>query len=150
MTQDTTNNQKQNGGSVSIKDDVSFGIMVVDDEQDILGIVRKYLQKWNFEVDTFSDPFVALEQFKSRPDYYRLLITDIRMPGMTGTELASKVINLKPEINVVLMTAFETDNVALPVNAQGSTNVVKRQDILRKPFRLEQICQAVKKQLVKE
>jgi two-component system response regulator HydG len=150
MTQDTTNNQKQNGGSVSIKDDVSFGIMVVDDEQDILGIVRKYLQKWNFEVDTFSDPFVALEQFKSRPDYYRLLITDIRMPGMTGTELASKVINLKPEINVVLMTAFETDNVALPVNAQGSTNVVKRQDILKKPFRLEQVCQAVKKQLVKE
>ncbi|HEX2558093.1 MAG TPA: response regulator, partial [Nitrososphaera sp.] len=103
MTQDTTNNQKQNGGSVSIKDDVSFGIMVVDDEQDILGIVRKYLQKWNFEVDAFSDPFIALEQFKSRRDYYRLLLTDMRMPGMTGVELASKIIDLKPGINVVLM-----------------------------------------------
>ena len=132
---------------MSIKDDVPFGIMVVDDEQDILEIVRKYLQKWNFKVDAFSNPFMAFEQFKSRPDYYRLLLTDIRMPGMTGAELASKIIDLKPEINVVLMTAFETDNVALPVNALGSTNIIKRQDILKKPFRLEQVCQAVKRQL---
>jgi CheY-like chemotaxis protein len=124
--------------------------MLVDDEEDILEVVSKYLKKWNFSVDAFSDPLRALGQFKSQPDYYRLLITDMRMPGMTGLELASRIIELKPGINVVLMTAFDTDSVSLPEYALRSTSVIRRQDILRKPFRLEQVCQAVKKQLIKE
>jgi DNA-binding NtrC family response regulator len=132
---------------LSIKPQEQFGIILVDDEKDILEIVRKYLQKWNFEVEAFSDPAEALEEFSSRPDYYQLLITDIRMAGMTGVELASKIIALKPGMHVVLMTAFESENIVLSVEPSGSTNIIRRQDILKKPFRLEQVCEAVKKQL---
>ena len=136
--------------SASYKDDgAPFGIMVVDDEKDILEIVSKYLQKWNFDVDSFSDPHLALERFKSRIDHYKLLITDVRMPGMTGIELARRIVDLKPEINVVLMTAFEIDDFILPFNTRGSTRIIRRQDILRKPFRLDEVCQAVKKQMLK-
>ena len=150
MATDDTSDENQDAKRMLPDNCISFGVMIVDDEKDILEILRRYLQKWNFEVDAFFDPFAALEKFRSRPDYYRVLITDLRMPGMTGVELANRLIDLKPGINIVLMTAFETDDIALPANASGSANVIKGQDILRKPFRLEQICQAVKERLTKE
>ena len=150
MVSEPMNSHRNDINALPTKDNVNFGIMVVDDEKDLLEIVSKYLQKWNFEVDSYCDPYIALERFKTRADHYMLLITDIRMPGMTGIELASALISIKPEINVVLMTAFETDDFVLPRSMRGSTNLIRRRDILRKPFRLDEVCQAVKKQMLRE
>ena len=143
----TNNDRTALNGSAS-----PFVIMLVDDEEDILNIVQKYLQKWGFVVEAFSDSIVALEHFKAKPDYYHLLLTDIRIPGMTGIELASRITETKPGVPIVFMTAYETDGVELPVTtaAAGSTNIIKRDDIVKKPFRLVEICTAVKKQLIRD
>jgi YesN/AraC family two-component response regulator len=58
-------------------------------------------------VDGFTNPEEALQSFKSNAEGFRLMLSDIRMPGLSGIQLAKKVKELNPDIKVVLMTAFE-------------------------------------------
>jgi len=118
-------------------------IMVVDDEFDIISIIRRYLEKWGFDVDTFTNPVYAYEIFKANPGRYSLLLTDIRMPEMTGIRLASLIREIKPSVKVVIMTAYEVAPRELSEHLPSITH----EDILQKPFKLLQICTAVKKQL---
>ena len=61
--------------------------MVIDDELDVLFVLKKALSDTNFNVDTFRDPVEAMNRFHqmNRP-YYDLVITDIRMPKVNGLE----------------------------------------------------------------
>lgn len=118
-------------------------IMVVDDEFDIVMIIRRYLEKWGFEVDTFTNPVYAYEVFKANSERYTLLLTDIRMPEMTGIRLAKIIQEIKPSVRVVIMTAYEV----APDELSEHLPTIAHQDILQKPFKLLQICTAIKKQL---
>lgn len=118
-------------------------IMIVDDEQDLLYMVRLYLEKWGFVVDAFDKPEQALAHFEKKSADYSLVLTDIRMPGMTGIEMANLMQRVKPDVKIVLMTAFDV----APTDLARTLPVIQWQDILRKPFRLVEVCNAVKKQL---
>jgi CheY-like chemotaxis protein len=117
--------------------------MVVDDEVDIVFVVRRHLEKWGFSVDTFTDPNFALQTFRNHPDRYSLALLDIRMPEMTGIELGNRMLTIEPEISIIIMTAYDIEPDELALNLP----LVKRDDILRKPFTLAQVCGAVKRQL---
>ena len=118
-------------------------IMVVDDEIDILFIVRRYLEKWGYEVDTFSDPLHALQIFQANPDRFMLVLTDVRMPEMTGIQLAHLMLKVQPDTKIVIMTAYDIS----PNEFGLQLPTITHQDILQKPFKLAQVCGAVKKQL---
>ena len=118
-------------------------IMVVDDEFDIVMIIRRYLEKWGYVVDTFTNPLYAYQIFNANPDRYSLVLTDIRMPEMTGIRLANLLLEVRPETKVVIMTAYEVT----PDELHSQLPTITHNDILQKPFRLAQICNAVKKQL---
>lgn len=118
-------------------------IMIVDDEPDLLRMIEMYLKAWGFDVDTFSDPIKALAHFQTNPTLYSLVLTDIRMPGMSGLELAQHILRIKPDVKIMLMTAYEMSSADL----QHTLPMVTHKDIMRKPFRLKQICEGVKRQL---
>ena len=118
-------------------------IMAVDDEVDIVFVIRRYLEKWGFGVDTFTDPIYALETFKAHPGRYSIAFLDIRMPEMTGITLANRMLKIKPDMNIVIMTAYEVT----PDELHEHLPTISHNDILQKPFRLVQICGAVKKHL---
>ena len=82
-------------------------MLVVDDDADIVQVLKMGLVKNNFSVDAFTNPNDALQSFKSNADSYFLVLSDIRMPGLTGIQLARKVKAINPNVKVVLMTAFE-------------------------------------------
>ena len=117
--------------------------MVVDDQYDILHVVRKHLEKWGFSVDTFTNPLHALQMFKNNPDRYSVVLLDIRMPEMDGITLAKMMLKVKPGAKILVMTAFEMYaadlKLSLPTIGYG--------DVLIKPFKPEQVCSAVKKHL---
>jgi CheY-like chemotaxis protein len=75
----------------SIRTDKS--ILAVDDELDILNLIKQSLDMNGFKVCTFTDALAALEHFKSNSRYYDIVISDIRMPGMNGYEFVKHVKN---------------------------------------------------------
>jgi DNA-binding response OmpR family regulator len=80
-------------------------IMVVDDEPDLTLFYRMSLEFHGFKVDTFNDARKALSSFK--PDYYNLVILDIKMPGMDGFELNKELQKIDGKVNVCFLTASE-------------------------------------------
>ena len=89
----------------------SKSILALDDDFDIIVIIKSVLQKQGFVVFAFTDPYLALEHFKINADGYGLVISDVRMPGMNGFEFISRVKELRPDIKVILMTAFEINDI---------------------------------------
>jgi DNA-binding NtrC family response regulator len=118
-------------------------IILVDDEPDILAIMKKALS--SHPVTGFSDPKAAHNAIKNNPSEYCILVTDVRMPGMTGFELAREAKKLNPDIIVVLMTAFEIRlsefNSIFPTTRVDAT--------LTKPFRIAELQLTISKMLAK-
>ncbi len=82
-------------------------LLIVDDESDIVQVLKLGLQKNRFLVDAFTNPEEALQSFKSNAEAYCLVLSDVRMPGLSGIQLARKVKEASPGIKVILMTSFE-------------------------------------------
>ncbi len=82
-------------------------LLVVDDDSDIIQVLKMGLVKNRFLVDAFTKPEEALQSFTSNPESYCLLVSDIRMPAISGIQLSKKVKEINPNVKVVLMTAFE-------------------------------------------
>ena len=80
-------------------------IMVVDDESDLTLFYQMSLEYYGFVVDTFNEPKEALSNFK--PNYYDLIILDIKMPNMDGFELYKEMKEKDPDIKVCFLTASE-------------------------------------------
>ena len=82
-------------------------LLIVDDDPDIVQVLKLGLQKNGFLVDAFTNPEEALRSFESNPHNLCLVVSDIRMPGLSGIQLARKVKQINQDIKVVLMTSFE-------------------------------------------
>jgi DNA-binding NtrC family response regulator len=82
-------------------------LLIVDNEYDIVQVLKLGLQQNGFLVNEFTNPEEALQSFKSNAESYCLLLSDVRMPGLSGIQLARKVKETNPDVKVVLMTAFE-------------------------------------------
>src|SRR5215216_3007690 len=82
-------------------------LLVVDDDSDIVQVLKLGLLKNRFLVSAFTNPEEALQSFKSNSESYCLMLSDIRMPGLSGMQLARKVKEVNPGVKVVLMTSFE-------------------------------------------
>jgi DNA-binding response OmpR family regulator len=80
-------------------------ILLVDDEKDITSAFTIDLEQYGFEVDVFNDSEEALYNFK--PDWYGLLLLDIRMPKINGFELYRRLSNKDKNVKVCFMTAYE-------------------------------------------
>jgi FixJ family two-component response regulator len=78
---------------------------LVDDDPDVLFSMVSTLESCGFVVDSYSSPDIALEKFK--PNYYDLLLLDVRMPGMTGFELYEEINKMDARAHVIFITAFE-------------------------------------------
>ena len=82
-------------------------ILLVDDEQDIVNSVKRWLQTDGFKVYGFTNPLQALEYFQNNSGDIDLVLSDIRMQKMNGYELVKRIKAIRPETRVVFMTALE-------------------------------------------
>ena len=80
-------------------------ILVVDDDADVISTFKMILEMNGFEVDAYTNPTLALSNFK--PNSYGLLLLDIRMPVMNGFELFRKMKGIDNKVEVCFITAFE-------------------------------------------
>ena len=95
--------------SVAEKATIKYGcerILFVDDEEPLLQIAEEIFSKHGYLIKTFSNPTLALDHFAEQPNAYDLVVTDMTMPSMDGSELAQKMMALKPDFPVILCTGY--------------------------------------------
>jgi two-component system response regulator ChvI len=115
--------------------------MVVDDEPDLLKVTKKMLQQNGYSVHPFNDPLKALDHVKKDGcKDCSIVISDIRMPGMSGFELVRSVKELRPEIKIILMTAFQINKE----EAQMVLPSTPVDDFINKPFKTAELMKAIK------
>ena len=114
---------------------VKTRIMVLDDDKSILTAFKCLMPSLSnsYEVDYRLQPSEALDEILRDPARYQLIMTDIRMPGMDGLQFAQSVRNIAPELPIIFMTAYTSEDF--------QKKAVKFQKVvyLEKPFHLETI-----------
>lgn len=119
-------------------------ILLVDDEPDIVYVLKKGLTIRGFEVDAFTDPRQALEHF--RPDYYDVIITDMRMPHMTGIELYEALREKDGSPPVYFMSAYEINEAEIQEKV-AEAGFLK---FIKKPFNYSLVADMLYKDLGKK
>ena len=119
----------------------SLSILLVDDEEERATFFQEAIEAMGLDAISFTDPLPAFEYFKDNQQKFSLIITDLRMPGMCGLELAKKIRELNNIVKIFLITAFDTNGLESSEIYQ-SARIYK---ILQKPIKL-----AVLKKIVEE
>ena len=114
-------------------------LLVADDDPGLRESLNRTLTRAGYSVILASDGRAALEQLQSGP--VDLVLTDLRMPGLTGLEVLRAVKTLVPDVDVILLTAFGTVEEAVTAMKDGAY------DFITKPFRGEQLLKLVSKAL---
>ena len=81
-------------------------ILLVDNDPEIVATLQQLMEQLGYQVTTQTDSIEALRCFRTRPDDFDLVITDQTMPKLTGEDLAREILDLRPEIPVILCTGF--------------------------------------------
>jgi signal transduction histidine kinase/ActR/RegA family two-component response regulator len=96
-------------------------ILLVDDEEQIVAMEQQMLENLGYRVTARTDSAEALKVFAEHPQNFDLVITDMTMPHMTGDQLAQKMLDIEPNIPVILCTGFNqgiTEEKALAMGIQ--------------------------------
>ena len=110
-------------------------VMVVDDEEELANLYRIFLERSGFNSVSFTDPLSAFEHYRQNYDKYSLVITDWKMPNLDGIQLAKKIREYNNTVNILLITAFCTD--------ESFKDEVYREafisDVIEKPFKFKEL-----------
>jgi CheY-like chemotaxis protein len=109
------------------------GILVVDDDPDVRQILSEFLEFRGYGVLQAGDGAEALDVLRENPDL-RLVISDVRMPGLSGLELAARAAQDYPDVRVILISGY------FQAQAVGPR-------FLKKPFTMQQLEGAVRAEL---
>jgi DNA-binding NtrC family response regulator len=119
-------------------------VAIIDDEIDIANLFRDSLNGIEDTlVCTFTDPLIALEHFMNNKHEYSLIMSDLKMPRISGIELIKKVKEANPLVRTVLMSAFEIDDPLF--EDYKKAEIIN--GFLQKPVRLKELRSIVEKHL---
>lgn len=117
-------------------------ILLVEDESDLMQLYRDVLCGAGHEVDGLTDPLDAYSRFKGNSDLYDAVISDVRMQGMSGVQLAKQIKEIRNDVQIFVMSAFE-------FNEDHNTDLkeIELKEFLQKPFYMEQLVSMVEKHI---
>lgn len=123
------------------KQDINqYHILLVEDDIDVMFTYKLALDAENFNVDAFSDSYIALKCFAEHPvSYYDLVILDIRMPNLNGIQLFYRLKSIDSKIKILFVSALDA--------AQELTSIlpgIKFDDVIRKPVNVDHLLHKIK------
>ncbi len=83
-------------------------ILFIDDEEILVDMTRTMLERLGYHVTVRNSSLEALTVFQNQPDAYDLVITDQTMPGMTGIDLARRMLQIRPNLPIILCTGYSS------------------------------------------
>lgn len=117
-------------------------ILIVEDEPSVREILTWRLKEDGYECDSAPNASLALKLLNGGKRY-ELMMSDIRMPGISGVELLKHVRDLDPDMAVIMVTAVNDVNIAIETLKLGAF------DYITKPFNLDEVCISVERALEK-
>ncbi len=116
-------------------------ILVVDDEEVILGVLDEWLTLLGYQVITANGAVAALEIFRGRPNGIDLVILDMIMPGMGGGEVLDRLKALNPDVAVILSSGYSVEGEASRIMDRGV------RAFIQKPFQMKEFSRLIREVL---
>ena len=113
-------------------------ILLVDDEAMLVDMMQQVLEQLGYQVSAHTDSSAALNAFIAQPQAYDLLITDMTMPGMNGTDLTKAVKTVREDLPVILCTGF---NEQVSANNAQSLGI---HSLVMKPVGMQQLAETIR------
>jgi len=135
---------KQTAGILQPDDSVVTGsetILIIDDEPDILEIGKEMLEVLGYQVHSILDGEGAIEFFTRHKDAIHLVILDMVMPGMNGEQVYDSLVEINPDIKVLISSGYSQSGPAERILTKGCNGFIQ------KPFKIQLLSQAVRKVL---
>ena len=118
-------------------------ILFIDDEEPIRIMGKLMLKRLGYRVKTSRNSREALDLFQSKPDYFDLVITDMTMPGMTGVQLSEKLLEIRPDIPIIICTGHSS------LINESKAKKLGIADYIMKPLSISRIGKSIRKVLDK-
>ena len=112
-------------------------VLVVDDELALLRLMRRYLERIGYAVETCSDSQEALNLFVADPNRFQLVVADLSMPQLSGRDLIVKIEEINPQTRVLVCSGEPFDCQTIP---HGNPDRIR---FLQKPFAPNMLATAV-------
>ena len=116
-------------------------ILFIDDEEILGEMARTMLERLGYTVTVKNNSLDALATFQNQPDRYDLVITDQTMPGMTGIDLSQRLLQIRPDLPIILCTGFSN------LVSKEQARVLGIREFALKPLAKKDIAQLIRKVL---
>ena len=114
-------------------------ILFLDDEEALISLARRVLERLGHKVSAFTKPAEALAAFKADPRAFDLVVTDLNMPGVSGLDVASEMLALRPDLPLALASGYLSESITARARALGIPH------LLDKPGTVEEFAQLIDK-----
>jgi len=114
---------------IKIDEDLPTGkerILFVDDEESIVKMGCQRLERLGYKVKVTTSPLEALDLFRSKPDQFDLVITDLTMPKMTGDKLVKEILNIRSDVPIIICTGFSEKMNGEKATAIGAAGYLEK------------------------
>jgi PAS domain S-box-containing protein len=112
-------------------------VLYVDDEEAIIFLMTRLLERKGYRVSGYTDPREALAAVRADPGQFDLAVTDYNMPGMSGLAVASALSEIRSDLPVVLASGYITEDLRAKAPAAGV------RELIYKPNTVDDLCEAV-------
>ena len=116
-------------------------ILFVDDEESLVTLNHQRLERLGYNVKSTTKPMEALEWFRTDPDQFDVIITDMTMPQMTGDRLAAEVLKIRPHLSVIICTGYSERMSAKKAETLGVSKYIE------KPIGLRNLASSIREVL---
>jgi DNA-binding NtrC family response regulator len=108
-------------------------LLLVDDEAALVDLLKKYLERFGFQVRAHTDPHAAMRCLEAEPQRFSLVVTDLTLPGMSGEEMVERMRVLRPGLPAIIASGY-----AYQPRSPGV-------EFLQKPFLPKMLADAIRR-----
>jgi PAS domain S-box-containing protein len=99
-------------------------VLYIDDDEAHLFLIKRTMERWGYRVSAYLEQREALDALRTGAEHFDLVITDFKMPGMSGTEVAQSIRRVRPELPVVVISGYINEELRERAAAAGVRELV--------------------------
>lgn len=123
------------------KAEISANILLIDDEDYLVKLWKRIIEKRGYRVTTCTGGLLALEKFNANPDSFDIIITDHSMPDITGRELSEEILKIRSDMKIIICSGY--------LGEVSKWNELDRKicEFITKPFDINTLINAIERNL---